>query len=53
MIDGIWWLVILIAIIVILWLVAKSRGAKAGEKHGSAKSKNTVPNDALQKHPHY
>ncbi len=49
MIDGIWWLVILIAIIVILWLVAKSRGAKAGEKHGSAKSKNTVPNDALQK----
>ncbi|MCG3879844.1 hypothetical protein [Psychrobacter sp. Ps6] len=49
MIDGIWWLVILFAIIVALWLVAKSRGAKAGEKHGSAKSKNTIPNDALQK----
>ena len=49
MIDGIWWLVILFAIIVALWLVAKSRGAKSGEKHGSAKSKNTIPNDALQK----
>ena len=49
MIDGIWWLVILIAIIMALWLVAKSRGAKAGEKHRGAKPKNVTPNDALQK----
>ena len=49
MIDGIWWLVILFTIIVVLWFVAKSRGAKAGEKHSGAKSKNVAPNDALQK----
>jgi hypothetical protein len=49
MIDGIWWLVILFAIIAVLWLVAKSRGAKSSEKHSSTKSKNTIPNDALQK----
>ncbi|MGO2340673.1 MAG: hypothetical protein ACTH5M_08775 [Psychrobacter sp.] len=49
MIDGIWWLVILFTIIAILWFVAKSRGAKAGEKHKGTKSKNTAPNDALQK----
>lgn len=49
MIDGIWWLVILFVVIAALWLLAKSRGAKAGEKHGSTKSKNTIPNDALQK----
>ncbi|MGB5875878.1 MAG: hypothetical protein WBG84_00770, partial [Psychrobacter nivimaris] len=49
MIDGIWWLVILFAVIAVLWFVAKSRGAKAGEKHSGAKSKNSTPNDALQK----
>ena len=49
MIDGIWWLVILFAVIVALWLIAKSRGTKTEEKHGSAKSKNTTSNDALQK----
>ncbi|MGE6246417.1 hypothetical protein ACQKCF_10505 [Psychrobacter proteolyticus] len=49
MIDGIWWLVILFAVIAALWFVAKSRGAKAGEKHGGIKSKNATPNDALQK----
>jgi len=49
MIDGIWWLVILFAVIAILWFVAKSRGAKAGEKHSGIKSKNATPNDALQK----
>ena len=49
MIDGIWWLFILFAVIVALWLVAKSRGAKTGEQHGSAKSKNVTLNDALQK----
>ncbi|WP_114701708.1 hypothetical protein [Psychrobacter proteolyticus] len=45
MIDGIWWLVILFAVIAVLWFVAKSRGAKAG----GIKSKNATPNDALQK----
>lgn len=49
MIDGIWWLVILFAVIAVLWFVAKSRGAKAGEKHSGIKSKNSTPNDALQK----
>ena len=49
MIDGIWWLVILFAVIAALWFAAKSRGAKVGEKHSGAKSKNATPNDALQK----
>ena len=49
MIDGIWWLVILFTVIAALWFVAKLRGAKAGEKHRSAKSKKATPNDALQK----
>ncbi|WP_261863524.1 hypothetical protein [Psychrobacter sp. JCM 18900] len=49
MIDGIWWLVILFAVIAVLWFVAKSRGAKVGEKHSGIKSKNATPNDALQK----
>ena len=48
MIDGIWWLVILFAVITILWFVAKSRGAKVGENSGK-KTKSTTPNDALQK----
>lgn len=48
MIDGIWWLVILFAVITILWFVAKSRGAKVGENSGK-KTKSTAPNDALQK----
>jgi len=49
MIDGIWWLVILCAVIAVLWFVAKSRGAKAGEKQSGANAKNVTPNDALQK----
>lgn len=49
MIDGIWWLVILFAVIAVLWFVAKSRGAKVGEKHSGIKLKNATPNDALQK----
>lgn len=28
MIDGIWWLVILLAVVVALWIVAKARGGK-------------------------
>lgn len=49
MIDGIWWLVILFAVITILWFVAKSRGAKTGEKHNGIKPKKTTSNDALHK----
>jgi len=49
MIDGIWWLVILFTVIAVLWFVAKSRGAKVGEKHSGAKPKSATPNDALQK----
>ena len=49
MIDGIWWLVILFIVIAALWFVAKSRGAKVGEKHTDTKSKNVAANDALHK----
>jgi len=49
MIDGIWWLVILFAVITILWFVAKSRGIKAGEKHNGIKPKKRTSNDALHK----
>ena len=49
MIDGIWWLVILCAVIAMLWLVAKSRGAKTGTKQGSGTSKNPAANDVLHK----
>ena len=51
MIDGIWWLVILFTVIAVLWLLAKARGAKAGEKPGhklSAKVNKPI-NDSLQK----
>lgn len=43
MIDGIWWLVILIVVILALWLVAKRRG---DDKNKTSKPK---PNPALQK----
>jgi len=43
MIDGIWWLVILILVIAALWLVAKRRG---DDKNKTSKPK---PNPALQK----
>ena len=49
MIDGIWWLVILCAVIAVLWLVAKSRGAKTDTKQGSGTLKDPAANDALQK----
>ena len=49
MIDGIWWLVILCAVIAVLWLVAKSRGTKTDTKQGSGTSKDPAANDALQK----
>ncbi|AMT96151.1 MAG: hypothetical protein J6N72_09485 [Psychrobacter sp.] len=51
MIDGIWWLVILFVVIAALWLLAKSRGVKAGETSYSGQSKQTktTANDGLQK----
>ena len=48
MIDGIWWLVILLAVGVALWLVAKARG-ESGSKGESAVGMNSSANDALQK----
>lgn len=55
MIDGKWWLVILSAVIIALWLLAYSRGAKNVKKDKNARSisksaiKKAPPNDALQK----
>ena len=51
MIDGIWWLVILFAVIAALWLLAKSRGVKVGESphNKSSKSAKKPINDDLQK----
>lgn len=51
MIDGIWWLVILFAVIAALWLLAKSRGVKVGETthNKSSKSVRKPINDDLQK----
>ena len=46
MIDGTWWLVILVAIIIALWLVAKSRTSE----NNNSTEKGAIPtNDALSK----
>ena len=50
MIDGIWWLVILLAVVAALWLVAKSRAPKnVDPRNIKSKNKKTPANDALQK----
>ncbi|WP_201527443.1 hypothetical protein [Psychrobacter frigidicola] len=51
MIDGIWWLVIFLAVVAGLWLLAHRRGDKGGGKDKAAKSARakSLPNDALQK----
>ncbi|MBO1529986.1 hypothetical protein J3492_02010 [Psychrobacter sp. F1192] len=51
MIDGIWWLVILLAVVAILWFVAHLRGKVESSAHNDPQStiKKTSPNDALQK----
>ncbi|WP_435950332.1 hypothetical protein [Psychrobacter sp. DM8] len=55
MIDGIWWLVILLSVAIGLWLFAKSRGAKKSEglyqksARGQAKKQKIPINDSLQK----
>ena len=51
MIDGTWWLVILIAVIMALWLLAKSRGTKTLDNNNnkSLASVNIPSNDALNK----
>ena len=48
MIDGIWWLVILMAIIIGLWFFAKSR-APNNLLNIKSKDKNKSLNDGLQK----
>ncbi|WP_299185474.1 hypothetical protein [uncultured Psychrobacter sp.] len=51
MIDGIWWLVILLAVIVALWLVAHLRSNTASSKNESRAlaDKKSLSNDSLQK----
>lgn len=51
MIDGIWWLVILLAVVAILWFVAHLRGKAESSAHNDQQStiKKSSPNDALQK----
>ncbi len=55
MIDGKWWLVILSAVIIALWLLASTRGTKnvRNNKNTRAMSNSAIkkasPNDALQK----
>ncbi|WP_367104728.1 hypothetical protein [uncultured Psychrobacter sp.] len=55
MIDGKWWLVILSAVIIALWLLASARGTKnvRNNKNTRAMSNSAIkkasPNDALQK----
>ena len=48
MIDGIWWLVILIAVVIGLWLFAKSRSPNNSHDIKSKDKKKPI-NDALQK----
>lgn len=51
MIDGIWWLIILLAVVVGLWLLAHKHGAKNDSKNRNTKTsaKKISTNDALQK----
>lgn len=51
MIDGIWWLVILLVVVTGLWLLAHKRGAKNDSKNSNVKAsgKKILANDALQK----
>ncbi|MBR5495259.1 MAG: hypothetical protein IKV71_06505, partial [Psychrobacter sp.] len=45
-----WWLVILLAVVVGLWLLAKSRAPKATDKQSLKSQRTKTPiNDALQK----
>ncbi len=51
MIDGIWWLVILVAVIAVLWFIAHLRGAKSNTKDNKDKlsAAKSQSNDSLQK----
>ncbi|MBP2281674.1 hypothetical protein RCH20_002457 [Psychrobacter sp. PL15] len=49
MIDGIWWLVILLAVGAGLWLLAHKRGAKKDDVNTVATRTKVASNDALQK----
>ena len=51
MIDGIWWLVILAAVVAALWTLAQRRGAHSNNtKQGNTSANSKLPvNDALQK----
>lgn len=47
MIDGMWWLLIIVAVIAVLWLIAAKRGAKSTQ--GGSGKPAPAANDALQK----
>lgn len=51
MIDGIWWLVILLAVVAVLWFIAHLRGSKSNDKDNNYKlsAAKSLPNDSLQK----
>ena len=51
MIDGIWWLVILLSVVLGLWLLAKTRATKSfiNDKGQQTFIKQSPTNDALQK----
>lgn len=49
MIDGMWWLVILLLVIGVLWLIAHKRGAKNNKNAPTNTAQKSPANDALQK----
>ncbi|AMN48943.1 hypothetical protein [Psychrobacter sp. P2G3] len=51
MIDGIWWLVILLAVIAVLWFIAHLRGTKSNykDKNHKLSATKSQANDSLQK----
>lgn len=62
MIDGIWWLVILFAVIAVIWILAKSRGGNTTNGNETLsknpvtvdqKNKNHLLTMVYKKHRHY
>ena len=49
MIDGIWWLVILLAVVVALWLLAKARGGKDDSANQGFAVNKSVTNPSVNK----
>ncbi|WP_352339003.1 hypothetical protein [Psychrobacter sp. 16-MNA-CIBAN-0192] len=56
MIDGIWWLVILLTVVVALWILAKARGSKdedanQGFRANKSDTKSSINKTSLSKNP--